>query len=99
MARPAQSHTLKQLPRKEDQILRDNRAEKRTSHTRGESTLQLIDRGACALRALDVIDVKCIAAHRLYQERNAPSMNGVGGGVNARLQHVIPPAPWQTLHI
>lgn len=47
--------------------------EKRTSHTRGESTFQLIDGRAYAPRALDVIDVKRIAAHRLYQDRNAPS--------------------------
>lgn len=68
-------------------------------HTRGESTFQLIDGRLYAPRALDVIDVKCIAAHRLYQGRNAPSMNGGGGkGVNARLQHVILPALWQWLH-
>ena len=41
---------------------RDNRAERRTSRTRGVSTSQLIDGRVCAPRALDVIDVKCIAA-------------------------------------
>ena len=67
-------------------FVRDNRAEKRVSHTRGESTFQLIDGRLHALRVLAVIDVECIAAHRLYQRRNAPSMNG-GKWVNAKSQH------------
>ncbi len=50
-----------------------------------------------APRALDVIDAKCIAPHRLYQGRNAPSVNW-GKGVNARLQRVTPPALWLRLH-
>lgn len=41
---------------------RDNGAERRTSRTLGVSTFQLIDGRVYAPRALDVIDVKCIAA-------------------------------------